>query len=137
MAREVPPLELLEAQLAVVVDVGLDEGLLRRDLRELVRSHVLHLLGHLRLHLVEEAVDRAEVAGHLVERDEAVTIGVVECEGRTDTVLAATAAEDREAARAIQETVTTRANSHLTFGYYEKAIVAFHQQLHHMLAEQE
>ena len=37
--------------------------------------------------------------------------------------------EDRAAARDIQETVTTSANSHLTFGYYEKAIVSFHQQL--------
>lgn len=37
--------------------------------------------------------------------------------------------EDREAARAIQQTVTTRANTHLTFGYYEKAIVNFHKHL--------
>ena len=31
--------------------------------------------------------------------------------------------EDREAARKIQETVTTAANTHLTFGFFEKAIV--------------
>lgn len=37
--------------------------------------------------------------------------------------------EDREAARLIQETVTASANSHLTFGYFEKAIVNFHQHL--------
>jgi hypothetical protein len=37
--------------------------------------------------------------------------------------------EDREAACAIQETVTTSANTHLTFGHYEKAIVNFHQHL--------
>ena len=37
--------------------------------------------------------------------------------------------EDREAARAIQQTVTTEANTHLTFGYFEKAIVNFHQHL--------
>ena len=37
--------------------------------------------------------------------------------------------EDREAARAIQETATTRANTHFTFGYFEKAIVNFHQHL--------
>ena len=43
--------------------------------------------------------------------------------------------EDRAAARDIQETVTTSANSHLTFGYYEKAIVSFHQQLHNELGE--
>jgi hypothetical protein len=41
--------------------------------------------------------------------------------------------EDRAAARDIQETVTTSANSCLTFGYYEKAIVSFHQQLQHEL----
>ena len=29
--------------------------------------------------------------------------------------------EDREAACAIQETVETRANDHLTFGYFEKS----------------
>lgn len=43
--------------------------------------------------------------------------------------------EDRAAARDIQETVTTSANSHLTFGYYEKAIVNFHQQLQTELGE--
>lgn len=43
--------------------------------------------------------------------------------------------EDRAAARDIQETVTTSANSHLTFGYYEKAIVSFHQQLQNELGE--
>ena len=43
--------------------------------------------------------------------------------------------EDRAAARDIQETVTTSANSHLTFGYYEKAIVSFHQQLQYELGE--
>ena len=43
--------------------------------------------------------------------------------------------EDRAAARDIQETVTTSANSHLTFGYYEKAIVSFHQQLQSELGE--
>ncbi|MDG1307677.1 MAG: SRPBCC family protein [Porticoccaceae bacterium] len=37
--------------------------------------------------------------------------------------------EDREAACLIQQTVTTQANSHLTFGYFEKAIVNFHQHL--------
>jgi phenylpropionate dioxygenase-like ring-hydroxylating dioxygenase large terminal subunit len=37
--------------------------------------------------------------------------------------------EDRAAACAIQETMTTRANTHVTFGYFEKAIVNFHQHL--------
>ena len=37
--------------------------------------------------------------------------------------------EDREAARAIQETVTAPANTHLTFGYFEKAIFNFHSHL--------
>jgi|TARA_B110000967_G_C18896689_1_gene571225 hypothetical protein len=31
--------------------------------------------------------------------------------------------------RAIQQTDTTAANSHLTFGYFAKAIVNFHQHL--------
>jgi phenylpropionate dioxygenase-like ring-hydroxylating dioxygenase large terminal subunit len=37
--------------------------------------------------------------------------------------------EDREAACLIQQTVTAEANSHLTFGYFEKAIVNFHKHL--------
>ena len=37
--------------------------------------------------------------------------------------------EDREAARAIQETLSTKANDHLTFGCFEKAIVNFHTHL--------
>jgi phenylpropionate dioxygenase-like ring-hydroxylating dioxygenase large terminal subunit len=37
--------------------------------------------------------------------------------------------EDLEAACSIQETVTAQGNSHLTFGYFEKAIVNFHQHL--------
>jgi phenylpropionate dioxygenase-like ring-hydroxylating dioxygenase large terminal subunit len=42
-------------------------------------------------------------------------------------------AEDRAAAIAIQETVSTKANNHLTFGYFEKAIVNFHKNLSNML----
>ena len=38
--------------------------------------------------------------------------------------------EDREAAKAIQETLSSKANDHLTFGYFEKAIVNFHLHLH-------
>ena len=43
--------------------------------------------------------------------------------------------EDREAACAIQETVKTRADNHLMFGYFQKAIVNFHQQLSEYLAK--
>ena len=43
--------------------------------------------------------------------------------------------EDREAACAIQETVKTRAGDHLTFGYFEKAIVNFHQHLSEYLVK--
>ena len=42
-------------------------------------------------------------------------------------------AEDRAAAIAIQETVSTKANNYLTFGYFEKAIVNFHKNLSNML----
>ena len=37
--------------------------------------------------------------------------------------------EDRAAAAAIQQTLASGANSHLTFGHFEKAIVHFHQRL--------
>ena len=42
--------------------------------------------------------------------------------------------EDREAACAIQETLGSKANQHLTFGYFEKAIVHFHRHLAQQLA---
>ena len=45
--------------------------------------------------------------------------------------------EDREAARAIQETLNTKANDHLIFGYFEKAIVNFHSHLTKYLDKQE
>ena len=37
--------------------------------------------------------------------------------------------EDREATRAIQEGLASNANSHLTFGHFEKAIAHFHKNL--------
>ncbi len=43
--------------------------------------------------------------------------------------------EDREAACAIQGTLGTKANQHLTFGHFEKAIVHFHQNLARNLSE--
>ncbi len=46
-----------------------------------------------------------------------------------DFVKAAGFDEDREAACAIQETLGTKANQHLTFGHFETAIVHFHQNL--------
>ena len=41
--------------------------------------------------------------------------------------------EDRAAATAIQQALPSGANSHLTFGHFEKAIVHFHQQLERAL----
>ena len=43
--------------------------------------------------------------------------------------------EDREAARAIQAGLESGANSHLTFGHFEKAIVHFHSNLDAHLAK--
>ena len=37
--------------------------------------------------------------------------------------------EDREAARAIQQSVSSNGNTHFTFGHFESAIVNFHQHL--------
>jgi len=64
-----------------------------------------------------------------------VEISVEEAMRDVDFVNQSGQEEDRAAARDIQETVTTSANSHLTFGYYEKAIVSFHQQLQSELGE--
>ncbi|MCC3304308.1 aromatic ring-hydroxylating oxygenase subunit alpha [Sneathiella sp. HT1-7] len=43
--------------------------------------------------------------------------------------------EDREAARTIQIGLGSKANSHFTFGYYEKAIVHFHETLNDHLVK--
>lgn len=52
-------------------------------------------------------------------------------EAERDAVFVKTAGfdEDREAACAIQRTLGTNANRHLTFGHFEKAIVHFHENL--------
>lgn len=57
------------------------------------------------------------------------TIGVEEVARDVDFVRAAGFDEDREAACGIQETLSSKANQHLTFGHFEKAIVHFHQNL--------
>jgi len=54
-----------------------------------------------------------------------------------DFVKAAGFDEDRETACAIQETLGTKANQHLTFGHFEKAIVHFHQNLAQHLSNHE
>ncbi|TNE33946.1 MAG: aromatic ring-hydroxylating dioxygenase subunit alpha [Alphaproteobacteria bacterium] len=43
--------------------------------------------------------------------------------------------EDRDAARTIQAGLNSKANSHFTFGYFEKAIVHFHETLDAHLAQ--
>jgi phenylpropionate dioxygenase-like ring-hydroxylating dioxygenase large terminal subunit len=67
---------------------------------------------------------------HVVNRHQAnATISLEDARRDAAFVTQSGQDEDREAARAIQETVTTGANNHLTFGYFEKAIVNFHQHL--------
>ncbi|MDM7944481.1 MAG: SRPBCC family protein [Hydrogenophaga sp.] len=65
------------------------------------------------------------------------TTDVEEAKRDADFVKAAGFDEDREAACAIQETLGTKANQHLTFGHFEKAIVHFHQNLAQHLSNQE
>jgi phenylpropionate dioxygenase-like ring-hydroxylating dioxygenase large terminal subunit len=67
---------------------------------------------------------------HVVNRHQAnATISLEDARRDAAFVTQSGQDEDREAARSIQETVTTGANNHLTFGYFEKAIVNFHQHL--------
>lgn len=66
--------------------------------------------------MVNRALDGDAISPEEVERDVAF-------------VRAAGFDEDREAACAIQETLASMANEHLTFGYFEKAIVHFHRNL--------
>ena len=63
--------------------------------------------------------------GHSITVDEAMRDALFVNESGQD--------EDREAACAIQESAGSGANSHFTFGYFEKAIVNFHQHLSHHL----
>ena len=63
--------------------------------------------------------------GHTITVDEALRDALFVNESGQD--------EDREAACAIQESAGSGANSHFTFGYFEKAIVNFHQHLSHHL----
>ena len=57
------------------------------------------------------------------------TIDVEEAKRDAVFVKAAGFDEDREAACSIQESLGTKANQYLTFGYFEKAIVHFHHNL--------
>jgi phenylpropionate dioxygenase-like ring-hydroxylating dioxygenase large terminal subunit len=57
------------------------------------------------------------------------TVSVEEAKVDAEFVKGAGLDEDRAAAQSIQQTVTTEANTHLTFGLFEKAIVHFHQGL--------
>jgi hypothetical protein len=63
--------------------------------------------------------------GHTITVDEAMRDALFVNESGQD--------EDRGAACAIQESAGSGANSHFTFGYFEKAIVNFHQHLSHHL----
>ena len=58
-----------------------------------------------------------------------IKISVEDAKRDSDFVSNFGLSEDLEAARAIQETVSSDANSHLTFGLFEKAIVNFHKHL--------
>tara|TARA_B110000503_G_scaffold55525_1_gene89157 strand:+ start:1045 stop:2184 length:1140 start_codon:yes stop_codon:yes gene_type:complete len=62
-----------------------------------------------------------EIDGQKITVDEAKRDAVFVNESGQD--------QDREAACAIQESVGSNANSHFTFGHFEKAIVNFHQSL--------
>lgn len=61
-------------------------------------------------------------------------ISLEEAEKDADFVRSTGFDEDREAACDIQEALPGNANTHLTFGHFEKAIVHFHQGLHQQLS---
>jgi phenylpropionate dioxygenase-like ring-hydroxylating dioxygenase large terminal subunit len=63
------------------------------------------------------------------ETDDGTEISIEDAQRDAQFVNDSGQEEDRAAAAAIQETLASGANSHLTFGHFEKAIVHFHQQL--------
>ena len=63
------------------------------------------------------------------EPDDALGISIEDAQRDAQFVNDSGQEEDRAAAAAIQEPLASGANSHLTFGHFEKAIVHFHQQL--------
>ena len=83
---------------------------------------VMEPLSPTRANMIIYRVTNAQADGSLVSIEEAK----VDAEFVKGTGLD----EDRAAARDIQQTITTAANSHLTFGLFEKAIVHFHKSLH-------
>ena len=74
-----------------------------------------------RTRIVSYLVVNRQTPGHEISREDA--------ERDADFVTTAGLEEDIAAACAIQETVRGPANSHLTFGYFEKAIVNLHSHL--------
>ena len=63
------------------------------------------------------------------KRSDGSTTDVAEAKRDAVFVKAAGFDEDRAAACSIQETLGTKANQHLTFGHFEKAIVHFHKNM--------
>ena len=91
----VPTLELLEAQLPVVVQVRVHERLLRSHSGKLLRRHA-HTLSGTRLSLVQHLEHRRQVRGHLVDRNEPVAVDVVQSESSLHLIVPASTAQNRQ-----------------------------------------
>ena len=98
----VPARELLEREPAVAVGVRLLERLLRRDGSKLVgrRAHRSLRVG---LQLVQHLEHGREVRRHLLQRDEAIAVVVVQRERRAHLLVAAAAAQHAEPRRELLE----------------------------------
>ena len=108
------------------------EGMLTSVYHLFPNASVSVLSKHSNLTIMEPlSPSSTRMVNYLVTTDQTVEnpISLEDAKRDADFVNQSGQEEDREAACLIQQTVTAQANSHLTFGYFEKAIVNFHQHL--------
>ena len=108
------------------------EGMLTSVYHLFPNASVSVLSKHSNLTIMEPlSPSSTQMVNYLVTTDQTVEnpISLEDAKRDADFVNQSGQEEDREAACLIQQTVTAQANSHLTFGYFEKAIVNFHQHL--------
>ena len=131
-ARVIFPFRRIEKLRAIAPDARRLNGTLTSVYHLFPNASVSVLSKHTGLTIMEplSPTQTQLVRYHVVNRHQAnATISLEDARRDAAFVTQSGQDEDREAARSIQETVTTGANNHLTFGYFEKAIVNFHQHL--------
>ena len=131
-ARVTFPLRRIEKLRDVPADKSRASGMLTSVYHIFPNASVSVLSKHSNLTIMEPlSPSSTQMVIYLVTPDQTVEnpIPLEDVERDAQFVNESGQDEDREAACLIQQTVTAEANSHLTFGYFEKAIVNFHKHL--------